>query len=105
MGRQAEEREVVLSGVLSEFREALEAEIRAIRSGHGGNSIALRQGRRVLHGAGLHHYEFQVDFPQRLPTEPPAHLAGGGPPPVKVTVGQAKGLSLTLVSPEDLGRA
>jgi hypothetical protein len=94
-----------LDRLRSEFRDALEAEIRAIRSGGGGNTIALRQGRRVLHGAGLHRYEFQLDFPQRLPSDAPANLVVEGRAPVKVTVGQGKGLAVTLVSPEDLGHA
>jgi hypothetical protein len=65
----------------------------------------LRQGRRVLHGAGLHHYRFQVDFPQRLPSDAPAKLVIEGRGPVNVTIGEAKGLAVTVVIPDDLGQA
>jgi hypothetical protein len=93
-----------LPGVLGEFRDALEAEARAVRSGSGGNAVVLRQGRRIVHGAGLHHYAFQVDFPQRLPVDAPAKLVIEGRAPVDVIVAEVKGLSVTVVSPADLGQ-
>src|SRR3954454_14942333 len=99
-----EEERVELHGVLGEFREALEAEARAVRSGGGGNAVALRQGRRGLHGAGVHHYRFHVDFPQRLPSDAPAKLVIEGREPVNVTIAEAKGLTVTVVSPNDLGQ-
>lgn len=95
---------VELQGVLAEFRDALKAEARAVRSGSGSNVVVLRQGRRVLHGAGLHHYLFQVDFPQRLPVDAPAKLVIEGRAPVDVIVAEVKGLTVTVVSPDDLGR-
>lgn len=95
---------VELYGVLAEFRDALEAEARAVRAGSGGNAVVLRQGRRILHGAGLHHYAFQVDFPQRLPVDAPAKLVLEGRAPVDVIVAEVKGLSVTVVSPDDLGQ-
>jgi len=75
-----------------------------VRSGSGGNAVVLRQGRRVLHGAGLHHYAFQVDFPQRLPVDAPAKLVTEGRAPINVTIAEVKGLSITVVSPDDLGQ-
>jgi DNA-binding CsgD family transcriptional regulator len=95
---------VELHGVVAEFRDALEAEARAVRAGSGGNAVVLRQGRRILHGAGLHHYAFQVDFPQRLPVDAPAKLVIEGRAAVDVIVAEVKGLSVTVVSPEDLGQ-
>jgi hypothetical protein len=95
---------VELDGVLAAFRDALDAEARAVRSGSGGNAVLLRQGRRVLHGAGLHHYAFQVDFPQRLPVDAPAKLVIEGRAPINVTIAEVKGLSITVVSPDDLGQ-
>src|SRR3954452_4903562 len=95
---------VQLFGVLAEFRDALNAEARAVRAGSGGNAVVLRQGRRILHGAGLHHYAFQVDFPQRLPVDAPAQLVIEGRAPVDVIVAEVKGLSITVVSPNDLGQ-
>ena len=103
MDQRAEER-VQLDGLLGEFRDALEAEALAVRSGSGGNAVVLRQGRRILNGAGLHHYRFQVDFPQRLPSDAPAKLVIEGREPVNVTIGEAKGLAVTVVSPDDLGQ-
>jgi hypothetical protein len=95
---------VELHGVLAEFRDALEAEARAVRSGSAGNAVVVRQGRRILHGAGLHHYAFQVDFPQRLPIDAPAKLVIEGRAPVEVIVAEVAGLSITVVSPDDLGQ-
>ena len=94
----------MLQDAPAEFRDALEAEARAIRAGSGGNAVVLRQGRRILHGAGLHHYAFQVDFPQRLPVDAPAKLVIDGRAPVDVIVAEVKGLSVTVVSPDDLGQ-
>ena len=96
---------VELRGRLSEFRDALEAEARAVRAGAGGNAVALRQGRRVLHGAGLHHYQFQTDFPQRLAADAPAKLVIEGRAPVNIVIEEVKGLAITVVVPEDLGSA
>lgn len=95
---------VELYGVLAQFRDALESEARAIRAGSGGNAVVLRHGRRILHGAGLHHYAFQVDFPHRLPVDAPAKLVIDGRAPVDVIVAEVKGLSVTVVSPDDLGQ-
>ncbi len=72
--------------------------------GAAANAVVLRQGRRILHGAGMHHYAFQLDFPQRLPVDAPAKLVIEGRAPVDVIVAEVKGLSLTVVSPDDLGR-
>lgn len=71
-----QEEEVLLTGVLAEFREALRDEIKKIeKSGH--SSTLLRGGRRVESNGGDFWYRFQVDYLPSIPSDVPCNLIVG----------------------------
>lgn len=65
-----------LTGILSEFREALEDEIAQIEK-NGQASTLLRLGRRIDHEGQDHWYRFNVEYAPSLPADTPCKLIIG----------------------------
>ena len=69
-------KKVALNGFLSEFRDALEEEIKAIKSS--GQSSTLLKGGRQLEGHGAEYqYSFCVEYLPSLPADTPCKLVVG----------------------------
>lgn len=73
---QRQEERVELTGRLSEFREALEEEIAAIKSG-GHSSTTLKNGIRLEGNGDGFQYSFVVDYCPNLPSDTPCKLIVG----------------------------
>ena len=102
---QPPEQEVVLSGVLGEFRTALREEIDAARRSAAASGIHLFDGRRLGQAAGSTQYAFRVESALNLPDDSPGdlHVPGRAGRPLETTIVAIEGLQLTLSVAEDLG--
>lgn len=103
MPERAEPTEVVLNGVLGEFRTALREELEAARRASSSGAIQLLSGRRIGTAAGMFQYLFQIESVLNLPDDSPGDLRIAGQAPVETTVLSVEGLSITLSVPIDLG--
>jgi hypothetical protein len=99
------DQEVVLSGVLEEFRTALREEIDAARRSAAAGGVQLLDGRRIGQAAGAVQYAFRVESALNLPDDSPGdlHVAGRPGRPLETTIVAVDGLQLTLSVSEDLG--
>ena len=66
---------IMLSGVLSEFREALRDEIKEIEKS-GLSSILLKEGHRLYSSSG-YWYQFKIDYMPNIPEDTPCKLTIG----------------------------
>jgi hypothetical protein len=96
--------EVPLSGLLSEFREALRAEIEAARYVAQGGAVQLVHGERIGRVADGHQYVFRLESAQlALPDDLPGDLYVPGRERVDANVVSLAGSTLTLSVADDLG--
>lgn len=98
-----ETEEVKLDGVLSEFRTALEEEIRAARVFESSNAVELKNGRRIAKVGKSVQYLFEIENALNLPGDTPGDLLVPGNPPLNVIIVSIEGLAITVSVPEDLG--
>jgi hypothetical protein len=106
LGRATERQgEVELSGVLAEFRTALQEEIDAARRSAAATGIHLLDGRRIGQAAGSTQYAFRVESALNLPDDSPGdlHVPGRAGRPLETTIVAIDGLQVTLSVAEDLG--
>jgi AAA domain/PLD-like domain len=96
--------EVPLAGVLSEFRQALRAEIETARRASRNSAVQLVHGERIGRVADGHQYLFKVESPQMaLPDDLPGDLYLPGRDRLDAIVVSLAGSALTLWVTEDLG--
>jgi hypothetical protein len=104
-GNGVPEAEVPLTGVLAEFREALQAEIEAARRTAQSSAVELVHGERIGRVADGHQYLFKLENPQlALADDLPGDLYVPGRQRVDATVISLSGSALTLAVAEDLGQ-
>jgi len=96
--------EVILSGVLAEFRIALREEIQAARTLESSNAIELRNGRKIAQIGRNHQYLFSIENVLNLPGDTPGDLIVPGNPPINVIIVSIEGLAVTISVPEDIGK-
>lgn len=102
-GKSEEPREVVLTGLLGEFRDALTQELEAARRSSANSAAILVNGRRIARAGSSYQYVFDLENVLNAPGDAPGDLRVGGGPPRDVTIISVEGMSLTLSVGEDLG--
>lgn len=95
--------EVKLSGVLSEFRIALNEEIEAARRHESSSAVPLINGRRIAQIGRNFQYIFQIENVLNFPGDAPGDLYLPGCSPLNVIIVSIDGLAITLSLPEDIG--
>ena len=95
--------EVKLSGVLSEFRIALNEEIEAARRHESSSAVPLINGRRIAQIGLNYQYIFQIENVLNLPGDAPGDLYLPGRSPLGVIIVSIDGLAITISLPEDIG--
>lgn len=95
--------EVILTGILAEFRTALLQEIDAARRNASSSSVPLINGKRIAQIGGAHQYLFDIENALNLPGDTPGELIVSGHRPLEVIVISIDGMAITLSIPEDLG--
>ena len=100
--QDASSHDVALSGDLSEFREALLAEIEAARKQSSANAVPLSNGQRIGRLGTTDQYRFSIESFLNMPGEMPGDLILPGHPPVPATVIGIEGLQITLSVEVDL---
>jgi len=99
----SEREEVVLTGILAEFRTALLQEIDAANRNASGSSVPLINGKRIAQVGGGYQYIFDIESALNLPGDTPGELIVSGRSPLEVIVISIDGMAITLSIPEDLG--
>ncbi len=82
--KDLKEKEVELTGILKEFRDALKTEIEIIKK-CGQSSILLKNGHRINYDKSNYWYEFKIDYLPTMPEDTPCNLIIGNET-YKVTV-------------------
>jgi len=96
--------EVPLTGMLSEFRDALRAEIEVARHNAVNTAVPLVSGRRIARVGGSFQYAFKVESLLELPDDSPADLiVPGKGGPIEATVVSVEGLNVVVSIGIDLG--
>jgi len=95
--------EVILTGILAEFRIALLREIDAASRNASSSSVPLINGKRIAQVGGGYQYIFDIESALNLPGDTPGDLMVPGHSPLGVIVISIDGMSITLSIPEDLG--
>ena len=95
--------EVKLSGVLSEFRIALNEEIEAARRHESSSAVPLVNGRRIAQIGSSYQYIFQIENVLNLPGDAPGDLLLPNRSSLSIFVISIDGLTITLSIPEDIG--
>lgn len=95
--------EIKLSGVLSEFRVALNEEIEAARRHESSSAVPLINGRRIAQIGRNYQYIFQIENVLNFPGDAPGDLYLPSCSPLKVIIVSIDGLAITLSLPEDIG--
>lgn len=95
--------EVPLTGILAEFRTALQEEIAAARRQAAGNAVPLANGRRIAQVGSAYQYIFAIENVLNLPGDAPGDLYVPERAPLEVTVISVDGMAITLSVPVDLG--
>lgn len=101
--RKDNEAEIPLSGVRTEFRTALGAEMEAASRPAATPPIPLVNGRKIGRLADAFQYVFGAEAAITVPGDSPGVLRIGGLPPLDASVTAAEGLDLTLSVSRDLG--
>ena len=99
----SETEEVTLSGILGEFRIALQEEIQAARVFESSNAVELKNGRRIAKVGKNFQYLFEIENALNLPGDTPGDLLVPGSPPINVIIVSIEGLAITISVPEDIG--
>lgn len=101
--RRSDGGEVVLAGVLTEFRQALRDEIDAAKRNASSSAVPLVNGRRIgAVGSGFQ-YVFAIENALNLPGDAPGDLLIPGRSPLEAMVISVEGLSITVSVSVDLG--
>jgi len=95
--------EVLLTGVLAEFRTALQEEIVAARRQVASNAVPIANGRRIAQVGSAYQYVFDIENVLNLPGDVPGDLYVPERAPLEVTVISVDGMAITLSIPMDLG--
>lgn len=103
MPQNIEHEEVVLSGMLAEFRTALVQEIDAAKRSASSSAVPLINGKRVAQVGGNYQYVFDIESALNLPGDVPGDLLVPGHSPLEVVVISIDGMVITLSIPEDVG--
>jgi superfamily I DNA and/or RNA helicase len=96
--------EIVLIGILSEFRTALLHEITAATTNAFSSAVSLINGRKIAQIGGSYQYIFDVENALNLPGDTPGDLYIPGRNPIEVVVISVEGMAITLSVPENLGK-
>jgi len=95
---------VPLTGMLAEFRTALEQEIEAAKRNLANSAVSLLNGKRVAQIAGSHQYVFSVESPLNVPADTPGDLiVPGREEPIPATVVTVEDLKITVSVGVNLG--
>lgn len=95
--------EVILTGILAEFRTALLQEIDAASRDASNSSVPLINGKRVAQIGAGYQYVFDIESALNLPGDTPGELIVSGRSPLEVIVISIDGMAITLSIREDLG--
>jgi len=101
--RGASNEEVALTGVLLEFRIALQEEIEAASRSAANSAVPLINGKRIAQIGGSYQYLFVVENILNVPGDTPGDLYIPGREPIPVTVISVDGMAIALSIPCDLG--
>ncbi len=99
-----ETEEVILPGILSEFRTALLREIDAASTNASSSAVPLINGRKIAQIGGSYQYIFNIENVLNLPGDTPGDLYIPGRSPIEVVVISIEGMTITLGIPENLGK-
>ncbi|NQT92267.1 MAG: AAA family ATPase, partial [Lentisphaerae bacterium] len=94
---------VPLTGMLAEFRTALEEEIEAAQRNSSASAVPLVNGRRVSQLGSRHQYTFDIESVLNLPGDTPGDLHIPGRGRVDIIVVAVEAMRIVLSVPEDLG--
>ena len=94
---------IPLTGILDEFRTALEDEIEAARQMESSSAVPLVNGRRIHQLGKAYQYFFEIENALNVPGDAPGELNIKGRNPIPVIIISVDGLSITLSVEEDLG--
>lgn len=95
---------VFLSGILGEFRTALEEEIKACTRNASSSSVPLVNGKRIAQIGNNYQYLFEIENVLNVPGDTPGDLYVTGREAIPVVVISIDGMTITLSIPCDLGR-
>lgn len=95
--------DVRLTGMLAEFRTALQEEIVAARRQAANNAVPLVNGRRIAQVGSAFQYVFEIENALHLPGDAPGDLYVPERAPLEVTVISVDGMAITLSIPVDIG--
>ena len=94
--------EVILTGILSEFRIALLHEIDAATNNASISAVPLINGRKIAQIGSSYQYIFDVENALNLPGDTPGDLYVPGRNPIEVIIISIEGMAITLSIPEDI---
>jgi len=103
MPQNIEHEEVVLRGMLAEFRTSLLQEIDAAKRSASSSAVPLINGKRIAQVGGSYQYVFDIESALNLPGDVPGDLQIPGHSPLEVMVISIDGMAITLSIPEDVG--
>ncbi|MEL1135010.1 AAA domain-containing protein [Desulfitobacterium sp. THU1] len=106
MGKELNEsisNKIVLPELLTEFREAIEAEITASKKKASSNAVPLVNGKRIAQNANQFQYIFTIESILNTPDGSPAELIIQGRAPIETTIVQLEEVRITLSTSVDLG--
>jgi hypothetical protein len=98
-----EHEEVILSGILAEFRIALLQEIDTASRSASSSAVPLINGKRIAQVGSSYQYIFDIESALNLPGDAPGDLHVPGHSALEVVVISIDGMAITLSIPEDLG--
>ena len=98
-----EYKEVILTGMLAEFRIALLQEIDAASRSASSSAVPLINGKRIAQVGSSYQYIFDIESALNLPGDAPGDLYVPGHSPLEVVVISIDGMAITLSIPENLG--
>ena len=95
--------QVILTGILAEFRTALLQEIDAASHSASCSAVPLINGRRIAQVGSGYQYVFDIENVLNLPGDAPGDLFVPGHSLLEVVVISIDGMAITLSVPQDLG--
>jgi hypothetical protein len=95
--------EVTLTGILSEFRIALQEEIEAAIRNSASSAVPLVNGKRLAQIGGSFQYQFVIENILNVPGDTPGDLYIPGRDSIPVTVISVDGMVIILSVSIDLG--
>ena len=96
--------DVLLTGILSEFRTALLREIDAATNSASSSAVPLINGRKIAQVGAAYQYIFDVENALNLPGDTPGDLHVPGRSPIEVVIISIEGMAITLSIPANLGK-